>query len=119
MNDIERAIKYMKNRLRYALVATTIDVEYVKLAIQALEKQLNDGWIPVSERLPTREDFLKNDGRFIVTDGQRVYQSLYDTYENKGFVDIHYIGNCKFNETVDNCVVAWQPLPESFKGVEQ
>ena len=76
-----------------------------------------ESWIPVSERFPTKEECLKNDGRFIVTDGQRVYQSLYDIYEKQSFVEVYYKGNCNFLSTVDERVIAWQPLPEPYKEV--
>lgn len=37
MNETEKAIKHMKERLRYAVVATAIDVPVVRLAIKELE----------------------------------------------------------------------------------
>ena len=43
-------------------------------AIEAVEQaaaEYNNGWIPCSERLPTMEENQKNDGRFILDDGNR------------------------------------------------
>jgi hypothetical protein len=79
------------------------------------EKVKKSDWIPVSERSPTKEEFLKNDSRFIVTDGQRVYQSLYDMYEKQSFVEVYYKGNCNLLSMVDERIIAWQPLPEPYK----
>lgn len=87
----------------------------IHTAISLLQQQLNNGWIPVSDRMPTKEEYNENDGRFIVTDGQRKYQSLYDIYEGKGFVDIIYLGRCNFAENTDERVIAWQPFPKIQK----
>lgn len=46
--------------------------------VNRVEQEYNDGWIPVSKRLPNKDEYTKNDGRFIVTDGNRVYQSIYN-----------------------------------------
>lgn len=131
MNDTERAIETIKmeNELMqfdpntgedYPIELQNQDNQDLYnanlVAISALEKQLNGGWIPVSERLPTKEEFIKNDSRFIVTDGQRVYQSLYDMYEKQSFVEVYYKGNCNLLSMVDERVIAWQPMPEKYKG---
>ena len=50
--EIQKALEHLKDRSRKSLVATAIDVRVVKLVIDALEQQLNDKWIPVTERLP-------------------------------------------------------------------
>ena len=84
---------------------------------------LKNRWIPCSERFPNKEEYLKDDGRFIVTDGNRVYQSIYDIYINKCFrtlqlnclVDLGYQSNFE----VDKRVIAWQPLPEVYKEENQ
>ena len=75
----------------------------------------NDGWIPVSERLPNKEEFLKDDGRFIVTDGNRRYQSIYDIYAGvfRTLVTQTLFGKYSFEQ--DNLAIAWQPLPQVYK----
>lgn len=77
-------------------------------AKEALEK--TQQWIPCSERLPTKDEYYKNDGRFIVTDGNRVYQSEFDIY-CEIFVK-NYFG---FAPIEDECVIAWQLMPEKYK----
>lgn len=73
-------------------------------------------WIPVSERLPNKDEYFKNDGRFIVTDGNRVYQSLYDPYSAHCFRTlVVYEYGSRANYEIDNCVIAWMPLPEPYK----
>lgn len=49
MNEIEKAIEFYKAK---SYEEGGIRDRYTRLAISALEKQLNGGWIPVSERLP-------------------------------------------------------------------
>ena len=76
----------------------------------------NDGWIPVEERMPTKEEFLKDDGRFILDDGNRRYQGLFDIYDGK-FKFSRHISGIHYELFEDKCVIAWQPLPELYKEV--
>lgn len=81
----------------------------------------NDGWIPVEQRLPTKEEYLKDDGRFILDDGNRRYQGLFDVYDGK-FKFSKHISGINYELFEDNCVIAWQPLPEPYrpeKGAEK
>ena len=66
----------------------------------------NGGWIPVGERLPTMEEYQKNDGRFILDDGNRRYQGLFDVYERK-FKAIKYISEIIPVFEDDSEVIAW------------
>ena len=70
-----------------------------------------DDWIMVSDRLPTKEEYQKNGGRFIVCDGNRVYQSLFDFYKNR-FCFTRYVNPIKYELEEDKCVIKWKPLPE-------
>ena len=87
-----------------------------------ISKTENVGWIPCSERLPNKEEFLKHDGRFVVTDGNRCYQSIYDIYEGI-FRTIKLYNNGGsvrgWNFEFDGCVIAWQPLPKPYKPKEE
>ena len=63
-------------------------------------------WIPVSERLPNAKEYCKNDGRFIVTDGNKVEQGLFDIYAD-GYHDPYWpYRRCQ--------PIAWMPLPEPY-----
>ena len=83
--------------------------EVIKIVNQ-LAEEYNNGWIPCSERLPNKEEYLKDDGRFIVTDGNRIYMTHFDIYETQKFGVPQLNGFCE-----DKCVVAWQPLPAPFQ----
>lgn len=100
----------------YGCLAKLKDYENTGLSPQQVEKLMdkdvpgiNAGskWIPVSERLPNRYEYQKNDGRFIVTDGNRTYQNFYDIYN----------GQFRSTRRIDKCVIAWMPLPEPYKEV--
>lgn len=73
-------------------------------------KHMGDGWIPVEERLPTMEEYQKNDGRFILDDGNRRYQGLFDIYDRK-FKVTKFMPIFEDNSTV----IAWMPLPEPYQ----
>ena len=78
-----------------------------------IRKHMNDGWIPVEERLPEGKG---NDGELIVTDKDgRVWSGIYygiteETDEEPCF---H-----KWDEEMWYCykpdVIAWRPLPERY-----
>lgn len=68
-------------------------------------------WISVSERLPTKEEYIANNGLFIVFDGDRTYAEYFDVYNSK-----KYFGEPTMNGfRVDRYVIAWMPLPEPYK----
>ena len=78
----------------------------------------NDGWIPVEERMPTKEEFLKDDGRFILDDGNRRYQGLFDIYDGK-FKFSRHISGIHYELFEDKCVIAWRPLPDLYKKIQE
>lgn len=82
--------------------------EAIDIAIKAIEQTT---WIPCSERLPNHDEYIKNNGLFNVTDGNRSYSEWFDIYDKKGFGEPTI---CGFR--IDRCVTAWMPLPEPYKG---
>ena len=67
-------------------------------------------WTLVSERLPTKEEFIANNGLFIVSDGNRTYAEYFDVYCSMRFGEPTMSGF-----RVDRCVAAWMPLPPCFE----
>ena len=82
--------------------------------LETMQRNTNNSWIPVEERMPTKEEFLKDDGRFILDDGNRRYQGLFDIYDGK-FKFSRHISGIHYELFEDKCVIAWQPLPEPYK----
>lgn len=78
-----------------------------------ISKHMNDGWIPVEERLPEGKG---NDGELIVTDKDgRVWSGIYYgiTEETDEYPCFH-----KWDEEMWYChkpdVIAWRPIPEPY-----
>lgn len=116
MKEIKRAILTLKCLSLMSYINTKELMDDLNLAISTLEKQLNNGWIPVSERLP------KYDGSYYCTvkvkDGIKGMQAgavvgmecvyVSGTWKNVWFQEISHIFD----------VIAWQSLPEPYKEVE-
>lgn len=69
-------------------------------------------WIPVTERLPNHDEYIKNNGLFNVSDGDRSYSEWFDIYDKQMFGEPTISGF-----RVDYAVIAWMPLPERYEGV--
>ena len=131
--EIEKAIKLLKHHV------TTWKGKFpsphfgaCETAIKCMEKQLTNGWIPVSERLPEEreefEDIFDSDTlavidtkRYMVSDLVQV--TVKDHEEDSVFVsdDCFVDGEWSYfgERTVRFEVLAWQPLPEPWKGKEE
>ena len=81
-----------------------INVAVVK---EIIRKHMNDGWISVEERLPTRGECEKDNNEFFVqtNTGER-FSCEYDPLAN-GFDNPLWCCNVP--------VVAWRPLPEPYR----
>ncbi|MSU01912.1 DUF551 domain-containing protein [Tissierella pigra] len=85
------------------------DVKALDIAIQALEKQLNDKWIPVSERLPEVRQY--EDGEpieFIAMIKDAVVPTALSIDDNGSWFDMQRSISDDYN------VIAWKPLPEPY-----
>ena len=75
----------------------------IETAISALEKQEQDRWIPVTERLPEEPDEV------LVTDGYGEIRHAVYCHVCKKDVFITYEEGMTIHE-----VIAWKPLPEPY-----
>jgi hypothetical protein len=99
------------------LIAKTLshsdmEIEFDKavwMLLNCADEKINSGWIPVTERLPDREEYIANNGRFIVSDGERSYSEYFDIYDKKCFGEPTMYGF-----RVDRVVAAWMPLPQPY-----
>ena len=108
----QEAIKIFKDRLELTDYRKQVPEYYeaMELAVKALEKQQNNGWIPVDERLPDTNDYiLLSFSNFTIPVVGR-----YEAEEDGS--GAFYIG-----DEVETCVSqmlfvnAWMELPEPYK----
>lgn len=109
---INKHIDDFKNRLN--IPRTNIKI-ITRTEYQQHTKETDENkWIPIHKRLPTKEEYLENDGRFILDDGNRRYQGLFDIYDGKFKFSKHTAG-LHYELYEDPCVLAWQPFPKSYQ----
>lgn len=114
--EIEKALRFFKGQMEGGRCSVknceTCDAQ--EIAIDVLEQQLTNRWIPVTERLP------EYTGDYNVTVGvgselgyfEEVRTYRYEIYNGKNPHKKWIIPN-NFHEIVN--VIAWQPLPEPYK----
>ena len=73
------------------------------------EDEKENGWIPVSERLPEIKNYEEC---YLVTDGKFIWMAYWTPEKEWIFAECT---NCK-NKIDWTDVVAWMPLPEPYKG---
>ena len=79
-----------------------------RLAISALEKQEQDRWIPVTERLPElNEEVLVTNGDGIVYHAEYQSNFIDEFWDELAFVAV-------VNSATIYGVKAWRPLPEPY-----
>ena len=74
-------------------------IDALEMAISALTQQLNNGWIPISERLPEKGE------KYLVT-----FQGK--TVDTCQFINGHFR---IYREKMTHLISAWQPLPDPYK----
>ena len=107
---IKKAICVMEN-LKYLLIDVLGNKNNEKefdVAIEMLEKQLANGWIPVSERLPE-----KVHDKYLVTMKHRTLNEYCIDCRNL-YSDYQFEYASAF-ERHNWEVIAWMPLPEPYK----
>lgn len=107
MIDIEKVIELFKYHEYVKFIIPNCgerEYETVEFSsvIEILEKQLNNGWIPVSERLPEEEGYylVYDENHQIIIEWR--YTDRDTEWDNPYFA-------------TDHNVLAWMPLPEPWK----
>lgn len=109
--EIEKAIKILKVHSSHITDINLDAKNAFILAISALEHQLTNGWIPVTERLP---DVHK---RYLVS---MKHKSLNDTFIDCRYYDPDY--QFEYHDSFERHnweITAWQNLPGPYKEEEE
>lgn len=99
---------------KVACVASKFRCDAGRRIEKIIRKHMNDGWIPVEERLPTMEEYQKDDGRFILDDGNRRCAGYFNVYTGR-FYSYQHITQYMAELHENNWVIAWHPLPEPYR----
>ena len=90
--------------------------DMAKMAKKIIRKYMNDGWIPVEDKLPKRtlDEKINNlYKKYLVfidsVDGWDIDMAVYDFWNDKKWRTAH-----DGYEEIEN-VVAWRPLPEPYR----
>ena len=124
MQELEKILEEIEQRIEkerkiitghhHDEMANDIAETFAEAFIEAYEecqdiihKHMNDGWIPVEERLPTEEECEKDNNEFLVqTDTGKRFSCEYDPLAN-GYDNPLWCCNVP--------VVAWRSLPEPYR----
>lgn len=146
--EIEKAIEFL-SRYKDDEVYTEQCISSHMMAISALQQQLTNGWIPVTERLPKKayesgiskdvlvtlvwnESMEINNNQYIGHFDERLYNDYLKEIEEND-LDIGEIlnlcwtvykkGGCSPNSCIEltkhRSVIAWHPLPQLYKEVSE
>lgn len=94
-----------KSQYKHGLPGSTLDI--VNTLLNDFEQdEKENGWIPVSERLPKKCEDVLTSVKFTGCLGR------YGTFKKIGHIDYYgkWSGDCSGGE-----VIAWMPLPEPYK----
>ena len=114
MQELEKILGEIGELRGQAGSECTSEDHYIKKAwehcldrvVGIILKHMNDGWIPVEERLPTKEERKKDNNNFLVqVDSGERFSCEYDPEAN-GYDNPQWCCNIP--------VVAWRPLPEPY-----
>ena len=114
MQELEKILGEIGELRGQAGSECTSEDHYIKKAwehcldrvVGIILKHMNDGWIPVEERLPTKEECKKDNNNFLVqVDSGERFSCEYDPEAN-GYDNPQWCCNIP--------VVAWRPLPEPY-----
>ena len=100
MQELEKILEEIEQRVDYYKEHATLEYMDICAGLREAEgiirKHMNDGWIPVEERLPEDRETV------LCTDGECVYLVEYDADLDAPFGDMEKITD-------------WQPSPEPYR----
>lgn len=126
MGTLEKILEEIEQKKKNCLDVIKIEVDPMEITIHreqykgmrkaenVVRKYLNDGWIPVEERLP-------EDNHFILLSFVNFDLPMIGRYETGQEGGAFYLGDCDEEDTCisqDLFVNAWRPLPKPYRPEE-
>ena len=106
MQELEKILEEIENaRNEYPKACFPWYVNGMRDAENIIRKHINDGWIPVEERLPEDGEnalWCSNDGRMMI-----------GVFHKDYYLDFGIAIAENYNQIMHDCV-AWMPLPEKY-----
>ena len=116
MQDLEKILEEIREIGNIQFSSYTKPLIAVEDAEKIIRKHMNDGWIPVEDKLPKRtlDEKINNlYKKYLVfidsVDGWDIDMAVYDFWNDKKWRTAH-----DGYEEIEN-VVAWCPLPEPYR----
>ena len=107
--ELEKILEEIENeRTSYEAKHVKSYEKGLRFAADVIRKHMNDGWIPVEERLPEKErkSYLVT---YVARNGRRYVKEAY----------LEYVGESPrvayWTKKHRGCVIAWRPLPEPYR----
>ena len=117
MQELEKILEGIENLHTkilndgFARKVTEQEIMALVDAKDIIRKHMNDGWIPVKERLPETDDY-------ILLSFSNFSLPMVGRYEEDRDGGAFYLGDCDEEDTCisqDLFVNAWKPLPEPYQ----
>ena len=123
MQELEKILEEIEIKKEKCLDIVRIEIDPMEIAIHReqykglrmaediIRKHMNDGWIPVKERLP-------EDDKYILLSFENFSLPLVGRYDEDTEGGAFYLGDCDEEDTcisMDLLVNAWMPLPEPYR----
>ena len=132
MQELEKILEEINEEIKSSIAFSSVFTDGLCRARNIIRKHMNDGWIPVDDRLPEEHEegtdiYDKNTLAVMDTEYHMVSNlvnvTVYDYENEKYFVgaDCTFDGEwCNFGLVTGNYeVIAWRPLPEPYRPERQ
>ena len=112
MQELEKILEEIDaHSIEFEMFGVSDDYISVGWVKEIIRKHMNDGWIPVEERLP-------EDDHYILLSFTNFNLPMIGRYETDQEGGAFYLGDCDEEDTCisqDLFVNAWRPLPKPYR----
>lgn len=103
MQELEKILEEIKAHRNFASECGNFNVASAfELCVEIIRNHMNDGWIPVEERVPKEEGYKV----LVCSKKGNIDTGIYSPYTKQWF-----IGNIS---ALGKDIIAWRPLPEPY-----